>query len=844
MNCCEKVNTVPLNCVDNIIRKIEKDKVCTNSYDRYPIRFLCLPLNNETQSDVLKLSKKIGTEIYELSKLLYHEDAWLSKEAFIDYIEKLPKDKDIILLGFSELVRFFSISEFESVLLSLVIDIENTSENKKRRIYLLCFGLYALMEKILDEKYGRTKIFNPFIVDEEYIGKDTVNVFFAHKDIDTDIFKNKILSSSEWLAMWKKTIDFDQPIMCCSITLYDWYNKIRPDNVMMINLIENEKEVLEKVFNIQVPLTFKQEEKPFWSSICLYAASLPSGQNRLYLSIVSSILNISDFKNADLADKWLKCGDYHKWLLKGYIEQNYLHVKNGRYLKVLLSEMDGYTNEEFISSLWVAIYYNKCYNLTPERKELILQVSLFKQKLNLDQLLKDAIGNIVLQELSNIIPNNMLINAKPCSEFPFIDVESILGNESEYESKINSAIEAIFKDKIKYTLTGTNVIEKNIVVILFSKGIMQKEELKDAYPEFYDYISTSFSEDLDEVHSWINKYFYEYRNSKSNNKGSDLLRTLVNETNKDETIFYAWYYSEFLRTPKEIVDNSRNISKVIILDGVGGEYFDYIGAELQRLGFTIEHASYAKSYLPSTTSESKRYYPESYQPVRDFDSDVIHGDYYSYPNNIVKALSCIQNMLARELTNVKGKIAIIADHGSTILHKIFSTAKKYNFPNVEHDGRCAPTKDNISSNEDYIVYQTDFEDKWILATKEISLENHSKYEAHGGATVEEVITPVFIVSKGIGAEKITLDYKVIPKNLTVSGLRKTVAFTIKPKPITNPVLIDEEGTNYIMNLIDNIWQCELNEGKGQDIMLMVGDKSYLYRTQTTIGKKEVDLFDD
>ena len=133
-------------------KKIIEDKSKKNIYNRYPIRFIFTPLSNSSENDILMLQTELNKKYYNsissdinilnLYDLLSFEDAWITKTQLINYIKKLlSKKDDFIILGFSELVRFYSREDLEAIIISFMTDIESTNDANKR-IYFICFSLF------------------------------------------------------------------------------------------------------------------------------------------------------------------------------------------------------------------------------------------------------------------------------------------------------------------------------------------------------------------------------------------------------------------------------------------------------------------------------------------------------------------------------------------------------------------------------------------------------------------------------------------------------------------------------------------------------------------------------
>jgi len=210
-----------------------------------------------------------------------------------------------------------------------------------------------------------------------------------------------------------------------------------------------------------------------------------------------------------------------------------------------------------------------------------------------------------------------------------------------------------------------------------------------------------------------------------------------------------------------------------------------------------------------------------------------------------KSLCYIKQMLESIVDKyAEEKIAIIADHGATVNHKIVKRNKKYEFESADHAGRCYRNTNcvAIDDSEDYIKYDDGDGTEWLIALKEQSLYKNSPYAVHGGATPEEVFVPVIIAEPA--HEKIT-NYKVLPQNLRVHGIENEVVFKIIPNP-TTAVLQGFDGTNEYMkyNETDDTWVGVLKQGIEQRISICVGKQEFKFTTIPKTIMKGNDGFDD
>ena len=97
-----------------IKQKIIEDKAKKNSsYRRYPVRFLFMEMDNNTQNEIEDLVKSSNGELLELSDyIMKKDDGWMTKSRFIQIIrDHTSPSKDTYVVGFSELIRFFHVEK-------------------------------------------------------------------------------------------------------------------------------------------------------------------------------------------------------------------------------------------------------------------------------------------------------------------------------------------------------------------------------------------------------------------------------------------------------------------------------------------------------------------------------------------------------------------------------------------------------------------------------------------------------------------------------------------------------------------------------------------------------------
>lgn len=828
--------------VGAIKQRILEDKVkSTSSYRRYPVRFLFMEMSNQTQEEIQELVKDGNGELLDLSDfLMKKDDGWMTKTKFINVIkDNTSKDRDTYVLGFSELIRFYSRKDIESTVLSL-FDIENSgvsgAEAGQRRIIFICFSMMDNVYKVLQNSFARRDLLDPFLnSDYELTGKNR-KVCFVSNEYAEHITNNKITSSVEWLGLWRSSevLDFEMPIWCCSESLFSWHQKASPDNAFQIDVVHNAKEYLEKACDLSIDFPYSDSDSAYWNQLCLEFTGITSGKSMAALA--GHVLGVDVTSVSALAGKWLiSDSQYEKWFSKCYVAAFYPASFLARVFKVLKTN----SKKEFLTTVWQQGYWLSNPVQLEERLSIIKEMNKYAGSITPEKEIQDVICEGVSKELCINIPTDG--NA---SEICLVELSKQYDQTVEdMQQRLLSYYLKIFKP----AFTGLSNTEKEFVINLYSNGVLDKEEIKSVYPALYSYLFGLGEAEIEGKTDW--KYYLEaYRTSKVADADNPYLQQYYASGCASSTNLYSMYYD--LQRQETLIAPYVGKSDIYVLDGVGAEYIPLIVDLLAANGYETEYCDYAACHLPSITDVNKEYlsaidYKEWFL---DFDQKVIHGEFYKPAINLRKAFDILEAKIKEIVQEASGtKILITADHGATARAKWTETKKKYNFDGADHEGRCCKiaSKDAYSDTVDYIVYEDEGKpgNPYVISLNETSLYNRPKYENHGGATAEEMLVPVIVAGPQNG-QKRTI-YKVVDDKLEVSGLDKVVRFVIIPDA-EDAFVIEADGTKHQLVEAGGMYSAELNSGKEQDIKVVVPGKEHKFHV-TNRGKKnmmEDDGFDD
>ncbi|MBQ8951402.1 MAG: BREX-4 system phosphatase PglZ [Eubacterium sp.] len=827
--------------VDEIKRKINEDKQRVSvSYRRYPVRFVFMELSNKTQDEIMDIVKSTDGELLELSDfIMKKDDGWMTKSRFIQIIKKhTSQTKDTYVVGFSELIRFFSRKEIESTVLSL-FDIENQNimdeQASKRRIYFICFSMIDNVYSVLQNSFPRKELIDPFINSDYETSGLYREVCFVSNEYADSIKKNRITSSVEWIGLWRhsEVLDFSSPIWCCSENLYEWHKKASPDNAFQIDVVRDTKDYLRKAYHIDFAFPYVQSEDEYWDKLKEICSQ---NNNKSVHEIIKLELKVDINSSAALAAKLLTTEDvYTRWLIKNYVCTYMADSFFARILKSLKSS----SRKGLLNAIWKEGYWITEDTLLTERRSILKELNKYADSFTPERNIQEAIFEGVSKTLTiDDLSYDDLIDMK---------LTGICEKTERDISDVRDLLRTYYMTVFKPAFTGLSTVEKEFVINLYSNEVISKAEIKVVYPQLYTYLFGTSESLIKGKEEW-KLYLQAYRESKVAGKDNSYLKQYYETGCANSSNLYSMYYE--LPRQEASITQYQEESDIYILDGVGAEYLPLLVEMIRAKGYEIESCDYAACHLPSITDVNKAYLSElPYKEwILDFDREVIHGEYYRTALNLRKSFDILENIIGDIVSESEGKrIVITSDHGATARAKWTDTKKKYSFENADHEGRCCEiiNKSEYSDTEDYIVYEDETRPgkPYIISLNETSLYNRPRYEDHGGATAEEMLVPVIIaVPSGRENKK---SYKVLGDKLNVTGLDKKISFIIVPEP-EEAYVIEADGEKQSLYTEGSQYVAELKSGREQEITVVVDGKEYKFHTINK-SKKNMegdDGFDD
>ncbi len=760
---------------DSLIDEVRHDQDSMKTWDnRFPVRFIFL-YSFSTLRELISRLNGMDIRMFELQEYLSQDDGWFTKDDLIDIVKNIENNS--IVIPFSEIARFFKKEDFNNIF-SRLLTIENFRNNFMRRIYLPLMGLRERFERDFQESFYRRGECPPiWEVKEERFS--TIKIFLFNEKLD-DCNKLKIpviQNSRQWLSLWKQP---ESPsFLCFSRSLNYLYKNALPDQMFDIEKIENKKDFIKKIFDLEFPISFDSREGNHWHRMIKI---LGDEGHATFQEIIRTNFNISEINETDIIKLWIENDDdFKRWLLKSYTLSQASWGK--KYLYDIIQGLDNLDTDSLLKNLWLSIFDQKESGPHIRERQRLLKAAYKTKKIPLSR---------------------------------------------QTENKIKRKIEEIDDSQVKLNLTtGILAFEKCLLIkLLVEEDFKNIDFLKEKYPHLYFYFKDSSFNDLEEKHKWIREYFKEYKRAKLKNEYSADIQDQINRMNSNQDDFFNWYYS--FPQVKEITKDLK-VDNMIWIDALGVEWTSLIESILKERGYQIEKKLIGKVHLPSIT-ETNRYNADC---IQEFDNLIHSSGHYRHPQSIVDEIEKIAEILETKIVLDKNqKIAITSDHGSSALVRLASR-QKYDFKDAKHEGRYIELNDkaNDSGGEDYVIFKNENNKKlYMVASKHQSLHQKPTREVHGGCTPEEVLVPIIIVSNPPKVHQ-PGGYEIDPDVFKISRMPQknpTLSLSIEPEPTQRPLLVDKSEITYELEFHSNDekWHLEFpkNIKSGQHILdLKIGD---------------------
>lgn len=797
----------------DLLAYAERDKECegvgTAQLNRYPIRFLLFENFEDFREFLDKVNSSLPWKIYTLSvkKWMDEEfpDALVTpfemRQQIVGFVKRL-EEGDAVIAPFSEMARFYDNldhDDFQALIRDIrIAEGSALTQELHHRIYIPIIGMQKKMGYFFNDPNIHIWELRPEKATANYQLILTPGTAYGVHGLE----QNYSLCSNvkEWLGLWEKEQGLQPRIISSSKTLFERVHYAEPDNAFSYTLCHNAYEFLTIGLGLDFTgIVYREGDADRWERL---AAQIDVNDFE-FERFVNSHFGTAGINNeGEFVRAWFDCEDaFDYWLLAAQYLKKF---GDSTYLGMVLSDVENLTTSELFSQIAVAIFGDAQAELhISQRRELMIAA---------------ARHGVTITD--------------------------------EAERRLNARLQAIATDPGKgyyaasKLLTPLTASEKRLMIEWIGRGNLELREIEQIYPELYRYL---LPYPLKSTLDWLNPYMDAYRQSKIRNAKSDTLNNIIKEQNASPVKFHGWY--DDIKTVKTFLNSRPDIEVVYWIDGLGVDWTPYIARIVERHahdGIYLNEIYLSAAELPTRTENNKAHIQavagDRLEKIGDIDK--FAHTVKSYPDYIIDELNLVTDAIEEVLSKYNGKkIAFVSDHGITYMSQLSNGLNMAGIE-VDHAGRVARRTDGNTSPDDNYILLDDGKTLCALNHNSLGAKVQRGLGAHGGATPEEVLVPIIIVSGQKNASHITAH--ILTDEIT--GMNPVVEFKIQGLTSIDIPMVVYNGTSYpVKEISEGVYRsAKLNLADNCIVItLSVGDnfsKDFPIIVQT--GAQEDDLFGD
>ncbi|MBB6067914.1 BREX-4 system phosphatase PglZ [Methanococcus maripaludis] len=744
--------------------------------NRFSLRFIFVPDFDHMAKLCNYLTKSMNLKEINVSKMLPHDDGQVTPQRIVETIKN--EDKNLLITSLSEISRFYGEDDF----LSLFLDLAYIE--KKNKIYVPVVGIYERFRNEVMPVFSRSNESAPiWALSLQDITPNQIFIPKFEYDFKSNDQYHVVKNVRDWINLWNNQ-SITKNIVCTSRFILHSHENVFPDYFFKFNILDNQKEFLRQVYNINIPVEYKPEDNMHWNEIIKKINNDPKIDT--IKKIILESTNKRKISDNEVFDIWINenIDETVRWMLKHYV---LLNDSSDSYIKRVLSSTYDYSPKGLENLIW----------------EKILEI---------------PVDTMVFKEMANERKEYLI---KFYEKYPGKDVDNRL--IEKLNEKINQ--QSKLSDKLAYLTNSTYYEKEQIFKILGNycndmentDGIL--EDIAFCYPELYYYLKAV---DESDENSWIEEYFREYRWARVLNN-PEKIKNLINIHNNNAESFYKWY-SPFKNIHSEDVSK---YGKSVWIDALGLEWISLITNIIKNdyPNISIE-TEVDYSALPTTT-EYNLFDFENMEKNKELDNYVHSQNAYSHPKSLIDELDIINKLFRRLCNNLKENVLIVSDHGftsfSTRQHSEVAAAK---IEDTGHSGRYGWVNEDFNTHE-VITHKHSDGKRVALCLKHNTLNKTPRKEVHGGATPEEVIVPIIRLSKNKNGKlsknkpvQENNEYEIRLQN-DIINTKDKISLEITPWP-KSVKLKDQDDNEYILDYSDeSFWNLQNPEKKASVVTYAV-----------------------
>ena len=796
--------------LEDLYQEIETDKNWTGAEsslrNRYPIRFVLFE-NFGDFGEFVQVCQDHDVYVQSIEKWMKEgqDDKLITYSQlaalFESYIKSLPAN-EFVIAPFSEITRFYDnmrYAEFDSLLKTIrLIQSPEEAQSGHQRIYVPIIGMQSKVSKFKDDPNIHIWEYHSGTEYDNYHLILTNGTTYGVKGLEERYTLCEDLR--HWIALWKNVGAKIKPqIICTSKCIFANSDNAQPDNAFKYTVCNNAFEFLTEGLGINLgKLSLREEDMPYWEELasCIDVTDFDFD---VFVNQRFNTLNLND-ENA-FVQTWFEYKDtFSRWLLKTYFvwksgERSYL-------IRVL----------ENVTSLSTSDLFSQ------------IATHIFDEPLD-----EASIG----QRLS------LLKEAKR----QHVQIKSLA------EQKVKAKLSAMAADPergplfaMKY-MSPLTLSEQCLMVEWVGQGKVEKNDIKNLFPELYAYLLPS-SIKTGKGNGWTNEYFQEYCLSKVGNQETGSLAKKLKELNGSQVSFETW--RDGFKTVKTLMHNRQDIDIYYWIDGLGVDWIPFMTQVIDKHkadGVFLNEIYVAASELPTVTSVNKTKLDElaNGKLEKIGDVDKFAHTQKTYPAYLVEEFRIVEDAISKVLSLYNGKkIAFVSDHGISYMAQ-FGVGLNLAGVETDHAGRCGHwLKGSAQTDNNYIVLD-DGQTLCSLNNNSLSAKTPMGQGAHGGATPEEVLVPIIIVSNQKNANA----YSAKLQSSEIVASSPVLRYTIKGLSSIDTPFVTYNDVDYALhNIGGDVYESErLNlVNTSTRIILHIGDFKQTDNLSINTGAQEDDLF--
>ena len=796
--------------LEDLYQEIETDKNWTGAEsslrNRYPIRFVLFEDFGDF-GEFVQVCQDHDVYVQSIEKwmkegqddklIIYSQLAAL----FESYIKSLPAN-DFVIAPFSEITRFYDnmrYAEFDSLLKTIrLIQSPEEAQSGHQRIYVPIIGMQSKVSKFKDDPNIHIWEYHSGTEYDNYHLILTNGTTYGVKGLEERYTLCEDLR--HWIALWKNVGAKIKPqIICTSKCIFANSDNAQPDNAFKYTVCNNAFEFLTEGLGINLgKLSLREEDMPYWEELasCIDVTDFDFD---VFVNQRFNTLNLND-ENA-FVQTWFEYKDtFSRWLLKTYFVW-----KSGErsYLIRVLENVTSLSTSDLFSQIATHIF-----------DEPLDEASIGKRL----SLLKEA-------------------------KRQHVQIKSLA------EQKVKAKLSAMAADPergplfaMKY-MSPLTLSEQCLMVEWVGQGKVEKNDIKNLFPELYAYLLPS-SIKTGKGNGWTNEYFQEYCLSKVGNQETGSLAKKLKELNGSQVSFETW--RDGFKTVKTLMHNRQDIDIYYWIDGLGVDWIPFMTQVIDKHkadGVFLNEIYVAASELPTVTSVNKTKLDElaNGKLEKIGDVDKFAHTQKTYPAYLVEEFRIVEDAISKVLSLYNGKkIAFVSDHGISYMAQ-FGVGLNLAGVETDHAGRCGHwLKGSAQTDNNYIVLD-DGQTLCSLNNNSLSAKTPMGQGAHGGATPEEVLVPIIIVSNQKNANA----YSAKLQSSEIVASSPVLRYTIKGLSSIDTPFVTYNDVDYALhNIGGDVYESErLNlVNTSTRIILHIGDFKQTDNLSINTGAQEDDLF--